>query len=87
MLKTVIAKPTKPKAPPLATFNGDALLGEGEGDGVLDSETGGTAEGNADGDIDGAAAGAVGGAAAGAVGGAEAETLMTLISTFCPAWQ
>jgi hypothetical protein len=83
MLKTVIAKPTKPKAPPLATFNGDALLGEGEGDGVLDSETGGTAEGNADGDIDGAAAGAVGGA----VGGAEAETLMTLISTLCPSWQ
>jgi hypothetical protein len=86
MLKTVIAKPTKPKAPPFAT-----LLGEGDGDGVLDLGTGGTAEGNADGDIDGAAAGAVGGAvggaAAGPVGGAEAETLMTLISTLCPAWQ
>jgi hypothetical protein len=79
MLKTVIAKPTKPKAPPFATFNGDALLGEGDGDGVLDFGTGGTAEGNADGDIDGAAAGAA--------GGAEAETLMTLISTLCPAWQ
>jgi hypothetical protein len=74
MLKTVIAKPTKPKAPPFAT-----LLGEGDGDGVLDLGTGGTAEGNADGDIDGGAAGAA--------GGAEAETLMTLISTFCPSWQ
>lgn len=69
MQKTVMAKPIKPKAP-LATNNGDALLGEGAA-GALAT---GTGDANADGDLFGATA-------------EVAETLSTLISTFCPAWQ